>query len=419
MDFDRVNETQERYDPDGQVVRSTQTREQQQPHHGSQRHRFRAEQPAERRRRQQRRPAARKGGRRRPPTTRSADRPHADPRAAADPADQPRGDGRRRRRRRAPTARPPGSRASGRGTGAHRDAGAQRDRLRREARRPRRGGQHAVRDGEDAPAPPSAAACSACSSSSADLMRLAETLLFGLIALLGAAAGASPDGAPADDARSTPWHSPAARPPACRRLAAGDAARARRPGAAAAALGGRRGRAARGREHGEHRQHRRPDARLLDSPHRRSSSRSIPRRRWRSCAAGWPQEPPEMADARGLSRAQRPAEGGDPDARARRGAVRAPVRHDARGRDQGDLAGDGAARHGARRHRRAAVRRVRRQHGQRRQPGRQLRKHRAAAAASPAARARGADHGGDPRPRRAARCGTSSATSTRRCSPTT
>ena len=76
MDFDQVNETQENFDPDGQVTRSTQTvnaniaRDRGEPDgHG-------AEQPAERRCRHAMAAGTQEAGRRRPPTTKSA-RPSA------------------------------------------------------------------------------------------------------------------------------------------------------------------------------------------------------------------------------------------------------------------------------------------------------------------------------------------------------
>ena len=80
---------------------------------------------------------------------------------------------------------------------------------------------------------------------------------------------------------------------------------------------------------------------------------------------------------------------------------------------------DGASRHHQRPVGRGAARRLRRVHLQHRRARRHLRVDRAAAVEDPRRRPRPADHGGDPRPRRAGRCGTSSATSTRRCSPTT
>ena len=72
MSFDRVNQTEERYDPDGQVTRSTQTVELEVEDHRGYQHRQGPEQPAERRRRTQSSEVRRKPGRRRPPTSRSA-----------------------------------------------------------------------------------------------------------------------------------------------------------------------------------------------------------------------------------------------------------------------------------------------------------------------------------------------------------
>ena len=111
MDFDKVNETKEQFDPDQQVTRSTQTvnstsktTEANQavtaqnnlpnadagaPGNGSQE--GRQEETTNLRNRQ--------------------DRPHADPRAAADRPDQPGSHGRWNRSSRAPTASPPGSHA--------------------------------------------------------------------------------------------------------------------------------------------------------------------------------------------------------------------------------------------------------------------------------------------------------------------
>ena len=60
MNFDQVNETQERYDPDGQVTRSTQTVTDNSKTTEASAGRHGAEQPAERRRRQQPAPARRR-----------------------------------------------------------------------------------------------------------------------------------------------------------------------------------------------------------------------------------------------------------------------------------------------------------------------------------------------------------------------
>ena len=53
MNFDRIHETQERYDPDGQVTRSTQSVDTNSKIHRGEQHRIGAEQPAECRRRDQ------------------------------------------------------------------------------------------------------------------------------------------------------------------------------------------------------------------------------------------------------------------------------------------------------------------------------------------------------------------------------
>ena len=74
MSFDRLNQTEERYDPDGQVTRSSQNVTSNSKNTEPQRHRHGAEQPAQRRCRPRDRRLAGGSGRRRPPTTRSARR---------------------------------------------------------------------------------------------------------------------------------------------------------------------------------------------------------------------------------------------------------------------------------------------------------------------------------------------------------
>ena len=144
MSFDRMNQTEERYDPDGQVTRSSQSVTTNSKNTEAERRGHGAEQPAQRR--------CRPRGRRLAGGTAGGDHQlrdqqdgaHADPRAAADRAHEPRGDGRwHGQRRRGWQACLAASR--GGGTGSHHRPGEERDRLRREARRPRRGGEHALR----------------------------------------------------------------------------------------------------------------------------------------------------------------------------------------------------------------------------------------------------------------------------------
>ena len=93
MNFDKVNETKEQFDPDQQVTRSTQTVNSTVEDDRGEPGGHRAEQPAERgRRRARQRVAGRPAGGDHQLRNRQ-DRPHADPRAAADRSHQPRGDG--------------------------------------------------------------------------------------------------------------------------------------------------------------------------------------------------------------------------------------------------------------------------------------------------------------------------------------
>ena len=145
MNFDKVNETEERYDPDGQVTRSTQTVDQQHQDHRAERHGHGAEQPAERRCRHASRRLAGGAAGGDHQLRDQQDRPHADPRAAADRSHQPGGDGGRHRQRSAPTAsttwQPRSAEDLDRITSLVKSAIG----YRREARRPGRSGEHALR----------------------------------------------------------------------------------------------------------------------------------------------------------------------------------------------------------------------------------------------------------------------------------
>jgi flagellar M-ring protein FliF len=90
------------------------------------------------------------------------------------------------------------------------------------------------------------------------------------------------------------------------------------------------------------------------------------------------------------------AKSGDSDADFRRRSLHPPIRDDARGRDQGNLRRNGAAWRRPGRNGGADLRRLHRLYRQRRRPRRQFRKHRDPANEDAAARSRVADHGRNP-----------------------